>query len=180
MASVTNLMAALHKRYASSTQQNLGHLPLIQHDADYPSPCEIGQPDAQGQIQWQAISRTPTQNLDDLAKALETEFPAALHAFYGVMFGGNILTQFDGNDVELLQVWNDEDFINLQQNITGHVLMKRRLKQDDTVFIGLTEKEDLLITVKLKTGEVCLEYVGKPPHHVLAASLEEFIKSLSF
>ncbi|KZN65353.1 SecY-interacting protein [Pseudoalteromonas luteoviolacea] len=180
MASFTNLMETLHKQYASAIEQNQGHRPLIQHDVDYPSPCEIGQPDAQGQIQWQAISRTPAENLDGLANALETEFPAALHAFYGAMFGGNIIAQFDGNEVELLQVWNEEDFVNLQQNITGHVLMKRRLKQDDTIFIGLTEKEDLLITVKLKTGEVCLEYVGKPPHHVLAANLEGFIESLNF
>ncbi|KZN49113.1 hypothetical protein N474_24870 [Pseudoalteromonas luteoviolacea CPMOR-2] len=180
MASFTNMMESLHQRFASATEQNQGHLPLTQHDSDYPSPCEKGQPNTHGQIQWQATPRKPLEDLTDLAKALEVEFPEPLHAYYGAVYGGNILAKFEGHEVELLQVWNEDDFVNLQQNITGHVLMKRRLKQDDTIFIGLTEKEDLLITVKLNTGEVCLEYVGKPPHHVLAANLEVFLEQLSF
>ncbi|WP_442961769.1 SecY-interacting protein [Pseudoalteromonas sp. SMS1] len=179
MASFTNMMESLHQRFACATEQRQGHLPLIQHDTAYPSPCEKGQPDAHGQIQWQAISRRPRGSLADLAKALEVEFPEPLHAYYGAVFAGNVLATFEGHEVELLQVWNEDDFVNLQQNITGHVLMKRRLKQDDTVFIGLTEKDDLLITVKLSTGEVCLEYVGKPPHHILAANLGAFIEQLS-
>ncbi|GMM83186.1 hypothetical protein MTsN2n4_04130 [Pseudoalteromonas sp. MTN2-4] len=73
-----------------------------------------------------------------------------------------------------------DDFVRLQQNITGHVLMKHKLKHADTVFIGLTEQDDLLITVKLETGKVWLEYVGKRPHHVLADSLEEFLSVVAF
>ena len=50
--------------------------------------------------------------------------------------------------MELLQAWNEDDFDLLQQNITGHVLMKRKLKQaSQRVFIGLTDQDDLLVTV---------------------------------
>ncbi|MDK2594790.1 SecY-interacting protein [Pseudoalteromonas obscura] len=180
MASLTTMMETLHQQYATTTKQQLGHLPQISHDPDYPSACEVGEADTSGNIQWQAVTRQPQQGLEDLAQALEVEFPAALHAYYGAVFAGNIRAQFDGNYIELLQVWNEEDFVNLQQNITGHVLMKRRLKQDDTVFIGLTDRDDLLISVKLNSGEVCLEYVGKPTHHVLAENIESFLAALSF
>ena len=57
--------------------------------------------------------------------------------------------------------------------------MKRKLKQAPSVFIGLTDQDDLLVTVLVETGEVCLEYVGKKPHYVLAKNLSEFIASLA-
>lgn len=180
MASLTTLMETIHQQYAAATEHQYGHRPMIQHDPNYPSRCEIGDADNAGNIQWQAVVRTPQQGLEDLAKALEVTFPPALHAYYGAVYAGNIQAKFDGNDIELLQVWNDDDFVNLQQNITGHVLMKRRLKQDDTVFIGLTDRDDLLISVKLNSGEVCLEYVGKPTHHVLAKDIESFLANVSF
>lgn len=112
-------------------------------------------------IQWQAIVREPAGSLADLANALELEFPDELNQFYGHMFAGSILASVDGHQVELLQAWNEDDFDLLQQNITGHVLMKRKLKQAPSVFIGLTDQDDLLVTVLVETGEVCLEYVGK-------------------
>jgi len=32
--------------------------------------------------------------------------------------------------------------------------------------------------VLLHSGELCLEYVGKKTHHVLAANIEEFLQAL--
>ena len=130
---------------------------------------------------WRTMNnalQTPAGSLSDLASALELSFPAGVDEFYGHMYGGSILARIDGHRVELLQAWNKDDFELLQQNITGHVLMKRKLKQPETLFIGLTEQDDLLVTVQVNTGEVCLEYVGKKPHHVLAPNIESFLKAL--
>ncbi|BDF94736.1 SecY-interacting protein [Pseudoalteromonas haloplanktis] len=177
--SIVTQLQQLHQRFASKQQDQTGKLPQIEHDSDWPSPCEVGNPDEQGLIQWQAVARTPNGTLTDLANALEVEFPQALQQYYGAFFGGCITASIDGHDVELLQAWSDEDFDLLQQNITGHVLMKRKLKQPPTVFIGLTDQEDLLVSVLLDTGEVCLEYVGKKPHHVLSTDLGSFISALT-
>ena len=177
--SVAMQLAQLHQRFSEKTIKNTQKQPLIAHDEQWPSPCEIGTADENGMIQWQAVVREPVGSLTNLANALELEFPDELSQFYGHMFAGSILASVDGNQVELLQAWNENDFDLLQQNITGHVLMKRKLKQAPSVFIGLTDQDDLLVTVLLETGEVCLEYVGKKPHHVLANNLSEFIATLT-
>ncbi len=176
---IAKQLKQLHQSYAEKVQARTNKLPLIEHDPQWPSPCENGVVDEHGFIQYQAVARQPSANLNSLAKALEVEFPDALSEFYGSFFSGPIKSQLDDHHIELLQVWNEDDYDLLQQNITGHVLMKRKLKQADTVFIGLTEQDDLLITVLLETGQVCLEYVGKKPHYVLAESLEAFLGSLS-
>ncbi len=176
--SVALLLEQLHHQFSENTLKNTAKYPLIAHDEQWPSPCELGEVDEQGNIQWQGVRQQPAGSLNNLAKALELEFPTALSELYGHMYGGSVLAIIDGHQIELLQAWNSDDFDMLQQNITGHVLMKRKLKQPETVFIGLTDKEDLLVSVLIHTGEVCLEHVGKKTHHVLAPNIESFLKAL--
>ncbi|MBH0055618.1 SecY-interacting protein [Pseudoalteromonas sp. SWXJZ94C] len=176
--SVALHLAQLHKQFSEKSLKNTSKYPLMMHDEQWASPCELGEVDEQGFIQWQGTLQQPARSLNDLANALDLSFPADLSTFYGHMYGGSILATIDGHQVELLQAWNEEDFDLLQQNITGHVLMKRKLKQPETVFIGLTDQDDLLVSVLIQTGEVCLEHVGKKTHHVLAANIEEFMKAL--
>ncbi|WP_462171423.1 SecY-interacting protein [Pseudoalteromonas xiamenensis] len=152
--------------------------PTTFHDDAWPSPCEIGSVLDDEQIAWRPVAREG-ESLNALAKALEVQFPIALHQFYSEFFAPNIQAAFEGHSIELIQPWSKDDFKRLQENITGHVLMKRRLKQPETVFIGLTEQDDVLITVELATGNVCLEQLGKKPHHILASSLEAFVELLS-
>ncbi|WP_404339368.1 SecY-interacting protein [Pseudoalteromonas mariniglutinosa] len=176
--SVAKRLVQLHQQFSEKTVQNTQKRPLIMHDEHWPSPCEVGEVDEQGYIQWQSILQQPAGTLDDLAKALDITFSSELNTLYGHLFGGNIFASIDGHQIELLQVWNKDDFDLLQQNITGHVLMKRKLKQPETVFIGLTDQDDLLVSVLIDTGEVCLEYVGKNTHHVLAPTIEAFLQAL--
>ncbi|NOU50668.1 SecY-interacting protein [Pseudoalteromonas sp. JBTF-M23] len=173
------ILSQLHDNYAKNYQQAHQTLPCMYYDPQWPSPCEIGTPLDEEQIQWQAVSQPKENNLQALAQALECRFPDALDTYYSAFYAGNIIGQIEGHQIELLQAWNQDDYVRLQQNITGHVLMKRKLKQQESVFIGLTEQDDLLLTVMLSTGEVCLEYVGKPPHHVLAPNLEVFLQQVA-
>ncbi|WP_273048278.1 SecY-interacting protein [Pseudoalteromonas sp.] len=176
--SVAMQLAQLHTQFSEKTFKKTSKYPLIAHDEQWPSQCEVGEVDEQGNIQWQGALQQPTGSLNNLASALELEFPKELSILYGHMYGGSISASIDGHKVELLQAWNEEDFNLLQQNITGHVLMKRKLKQPETVFIGLTDQDDLLVSVLIHTGEVCLEHVGKKTHHVLAPNIDAFLKSL--
>ncbi|MBD1584114.1 SecY-interacting protein [Pseudoalteromonas sp. S16_S37] len=176
---IEQILSQLHENYATKYQQAHQTLPCMYYDPQWPSPCEVGAPLDEEQVQWQAVSQPTENNLQALAKALECSFPEALDAYYSTFYAGNIIGHVEGHQIELLQAWNQDDYVRLQQNITGHVLMKRKLKQQESVFIGLTEQDDLLLTVMLNTGEVCLEYVGKPPHHVLAPNLEAFLQQVA-
>lgn len=177
--SVSSKLDKLHQAFSEKCLERTGKLPVIDHDTAWPSPCEHGEVDEQGLIQWRAVAQQPAGSLDDLASALELRFPEGLNALFGHLYAGNVLLNINDHHIELLQAWNEDDFSRLQQNITGHVLMKRKLKQPETVFIGLTEQDDLLITVLVENGQVCLEYVGKKPHHVLANSISEFLDKVT-
>ncbi|MCF7498800.1 SecY-interacting protein [Pseudoalteromonas sp. L1] len=177
--SVSLKLEKLHQAFSEKCLERTGRLPVIEHDEAWPSPCEQGDVDEQGLIQWRAAAQQPKGSLNDLANALELNFPEELDVLFGHLYAGNLLVRIDDHHIELLQAWNEDDFSRLQQNITGHVLMKRKLKQPETVFIGLTEQDDLLITVLVESGEVCLEYVGKKPHHVLANSISEFLDKVT-
>lgn len=173
--SVTEIVRNLHQQYRIQAQQQTQQNPLIVRDEQWPSPCEILPENAQGLVQWQAVEQPSEASLDALAKALETRFPDDLNALFSSFYGDHLTLNYQDHEICLLQAWNEQDFSNLQQNITGHVLMKRRLKQDDTVFFALTETEDMLIVVKLNDGSVWLEQVGKKPHQQLAASISDFL-----
>ena len=56
--------------------------------------------------------------------------------------------------------------------------MKKRLKQEPTLFFALTDEDDFVLSVLNSTGEVVLEQVGRPPKKVISPSLPEFIATL--
>ena len=57
--------------------------------------------------------------------------------------------------------------------------MKQRLGQAPTLFFGLTDEEDFILTVVNESGEVALEQVGKEPSQILAPSLAAFLERLT-
>jgi SecY interacting protein Syd len=78
----------------------------------------------------------------------------------------------------LLQVWNEQDFERLLQNLIGHALMKRRLEQPMTLFFAVTDDEDYILSLENDTGRVMLERVGLEPQEMLADNLAQFLSSL--
>ena len=151
-----------------------------QFDPQWPSPC-INEPIetlAEGQeVSWTPIARQ-ISDMSEFAQALSISVSPALTEFYSAFFAEHLELTIEQGQITLLQAWNEEDFERLQENLIGHVLMKRRLKQSDTLFIGLPENDDYLISVLMSTGEVVLEPVGKEPTEVLAPSLSHFFDSL--
>ena len=57
-------------------------------------------------------------------------------------------------------------------------MLKRRLKQPETLFFALTSEDDFILTLNNTSGEVMLEQVGLPPKEALAPDLATFIHSL--
>ena len=57
----------------------------------------------------------------------------------------------------------------------GHLMMKKKLKQQPTWFIGVLGDGDEMLTVDNETGSVWIEIPGDKPKQKLADSLAEFI-----
>lgn len=155
---------------------------LTYFDKDWDSPCFQkegleGIVDEQ-EIQWRPSIRKDGATLQNLEEALEVTIPFELQQLFCRYYSHDLNAQTENGNLTLLQAWNEADFDRLQKNLIAHVLMKRRLKQDDTLFFALTDEEDYILSVVLKTGAVMLEKVGKEPHREIAANISDFIAQL--
>ncbi len=147
-------------------------------DPEQQSPAQYGDVEDDLVAWWPAV-RTQPADFSGLQRALELELHPDLQAFYGYCFGGGLQLQHPRGPVELLMVWHDEDFIRLQHNMIAHILMKRRLKQRETIFIATTDDDEFLISVLNTTGEVFLEKVGCEVTELLAPDLASFLGQLT-
>ena len=171
--SIRENLVQIYQQIVQSAEKQTNEPPRVFFDEQWPSPCEIEGTVNQQSVAWQQISQNG--NMKALADALEVQFPESLIEYFGSFYSDNLVAKYDDHHVCLLQAWSEEDFDRLLQNITGHVLMKRRLKQADTVFFATTEEEDLLIVMKISDGSIWLEYLGKEPHHQLANTMDAFL-----
>ena len=82
---------------------------------------------------------------------------------------------FAGRRVSLVQVWSEDDFVRVQENLIGHLVMKRRLKHSPTIFIATTESELEVVSVCNISGEVIIEQLGTTKREVITPSLKKFL-----
>ena len=151
---------------------------MVEYDKDWPSDCYTAIGNSGDRVTWQPVKRAEVSNFDDLEKALDMKIHSDVISYYSAYWSDNLNAQTNKGNLQLLQAWNQDDFERLQQNLVGHILMKRRLKQPETLFIALTDEDDFILTVNNASGEVMLEQVGLIPKEVIAPNLAAFIQSL--
>ena len=148
-------------------------------DPEWPSPCELKE---EGEDCWCPILQSECElnealGFKNVEQAMQIKINDEYVAFFTLYFSDNLTAKHEFGELEFLQAWSESDFIRLQQNLIGHLMMKQRLKQAPTLFFALTDEEDLNLVINNQTGQVCLEYVGQEPHKVIAPNLTEFIRA---
>jgi len=173
--------------FSQQHNEKFGHLPIIERDELWISPCELGAHDNSHNY-WQPITMGMGQgsdeadevlSFDNVESALNLKLHQDIKTYFTTIFSGDIEAKSIDGQLSLLFAWNREDFDRLQENIIGHILMKQRLKQYETVFFAVTDEEDMIISIDNSNGEVWVERVGCKPHKKLSDSLENFISQLS-
>lgn len=142
------------------------------------SPAQYGEVVAE-QVAWWPQAQTEPLDFSGLAHGLELTLHPSVAAFYSALWGGELAVSHPRGNASLLLLWHPDDFIRLQQNIIGHVLMKRRLKQRETVFIAVTDEEDMMLSILNSTGEVYLEQTGREVSQRIAPDLLSFLQQLT-
>ena len=184
---LTQALLTFSKDYSQFYIEQFGHLPIVEHDEQWLSPCEEGPHDTNHNY-WQGVAVKNEQLIDTKEKSLsfanvESALKIDLHpdikTYFTTIFSGDIEAKCEEGELSLLFAWNQEDFERLQENIIGHILMKQRLKQDETVFFAVTDEEDMIISVDNNNGEVWVEQVGCKPHKKISDSLVDFIEQLT-
>ncbi|MDX1538224.1 SecY-interacting protein [Arsukibacterium sp.] len=158
-------------------QQNLT-LQAWTADPASPAPCQLAVLD-DNQVSWQPVRQQPPADFSNIEQALELSLHPDIKQFYSLYYGAGLGASHSRGPLQLLMVWDQDDLARLQENIIGHILMKRRLKQPETVFFALTDDDNILLSVLNRSGEVYLETVGKDVKEKLAESLADFFSQLS-
>ena len=149
----------------------------LPHDPEWPSECVKNIID--GRAYWRAVERCSDGDFSGIEKALNLNVHPDIRYLFGHFWCGHVAAQTDRGKFDVLHAWNDEDFDMLLQNIVGHIMMKRRLGQEITIFFATTDEEDFILSVKNKTGEVVLEQVGCEPQEILSPDLASFFATAS-
>ncbi|WP_057831991.1 SecY-interacting protein [Colwellia sp. TT2012] len=180
-------LLAFSKDFSQQHIKQFGHLPTRVHDEQWLSPCELG-PHDDSHHYWQPVAvktelvtdeNTEALSFKNVESALDLELHPDIKTYFTTIFSGEITAECSEGQLSLLFAWNREDFDRLQENIIGHILMKQRLKQAETVFFAVTDEEDMIISVDNINGEVWVERVGCKPHKKISDSLVSFIGQLT-
>ncbi|CCG86167.1 SecY-interacting protein [Erwinia piriflorinigrans] len=164
------------QRYCDLWQQKSGHAPASQDHHGLPSPCVMET--HEDEVWWQPQPFTLAANLDAVERALDIRLQPAVTAFYTSQFAGDMTATLAGQSMSLVQVWSEDDFIRVQENLIAHLVMKRRLKQSPTLFIATTDSELEVVSVCNMSGEVILEQLGTKKRQVIASSIESLLIAL--
>lgn len=174
--SVNSVLWAFTQRFVTAWQHQHGSMPQSDAYLDLPSPCILQKTD--NIVIWRPVLRDNTAEFGNVEKAIGITLHQDIKAFYSGIYSGDINATFMGEPLALIQVWSDDDLVRLQQNIVGHLLMQKRLKQHPTVFIAAVADELDVISICNVTGEVIKERIGTDLRTVLAADVSAFIALL--
>lgn len=166
------------QRFVDSHRQHNQEL-TVQFDSQWVSPCHTAVGNDGDTVVWTPQLREIDHDFESLQSALELAIDPQLKVFYSRYWSENIQARNERGQLTLLFPWNEDDFTRFQQNLVGHVLMKRRLQQPDTLFFAVTDEDDFILTVENQSGRVMLEQVGIEPTEVIANDLREFLQTLT-
>jgi SecY interacting protein Syd len=166
-----------HQQQKTKTPENL----LIEFDKDWPSLCyQSGAKTDSNEllVQWAPIKQTDQDMFTRLEQALNTKVHPDIVTFYTSYWANHLQASSPDGDLELLQIWNQEDMERLRSNLIGHALDKKKRKQPLSFFFAITIPDDGMLCLNNDTGEIWYELPGKKPVRKIADSLAQFISSL--
>lgn len=177
---VSSALADFYQAYAEQSQSQQVK-PAQIFDPEWDSTCFLaGSEERDGEIYrfWQPVKRDGKIDFANIENALEISLDKQINAFFGDYYSDHIYADFNGEIVGLVQVWNEDDFIGLQENLIAHLLMKKKLKQSPTLFIATCDDEMDIIAIDNTNGAVVKERLGKGISAVLSPDLASFITQL--
>ena len=173
--SLANTLQELIEGYRQCYFHARDQWPLAEQEADWPSPC-LSEDVAQGESgPWQLVRRQASDRFAHVEEAMSIDLHESAKAYWNSYYSANITIDSEFGIIELLQPWNEEDYLRFQQNLVGHLLTQKRFKLPPTVFIGVVYDGEQVIGVD-QQGCVWLETPARKKRQPLADSLELWLQ----
>lgn len=153
----------------------------IEYDSQWPSQCYVydNTPDDGDLCRWKSVKQDQQDMFDRLSDALDTQIHPDIIEYYTSYWSNHLPAATADGDLELIQVWNQQDMERLRANLLGQALDKRKRKLALSFFFAITTSEDGMLCLDNSSGEVWYEIPGKKPVRKIADSLNEFLQTLS-
>jgi len=164
------------QRYIDIWQNTFNHNPKSSELYGVPSPCITDTIDLA--IFWLPIQPNP-YTLKIVEDVVNIRIHDNAHLFYGTQYAGDMQAKFSHLSLSLIQVWSDDDFLRLEQNIIAHLMMQKRLKRQPSIFIATTDDETEIVTIDNQTGKIMLEKLITNETEVLTNDLDTFLSGLN-
>ena len=180
MSAVTAQLTRLFDEFKTECQQQ-GH-PTILVEEDWLSPALLPGYEVDQESEWlpATIDDATLDMFERLSDALEIEIPQSIIDYYTSYWSQPILATHTEGELSLIFVWNPEDLERLRENLIGHALHKRRLRQSISFFFATTEPDgDQILSVESGTGRVLLEKPGQKKFSVIDDDLESFLNQVT-
>ncbi|OTA16662.1 SecY-interacting protein [Xenorhabdus vietnamensis] len=174
---VTEALSDFTRRYVELWQEKTGFPPASSELYGIPSSCIERTGDSV--VHWLPRPFSAQEKLSKVETALEICLQDSIHDYYVMQFAGDMAASFEGQRFSLIQVWSEDDFIRLQENLIGHLVTQKRLKLSPTVFIGTTDSDMGLISVCNLTGQVIFEQFGRDERKTLSSDLASFLSVIN-
>ncbi|MGB5444221.1 MAG: SecY-interacting protein [Psychromonas sp.] len=167
-----------YERVKSAWQTEKNSLPQAFFDPQWLSPCQIGEVE-NDLIHWLPVKREKAVDLSNIEQALEIKLHPSIVDFFCSAYCAGLPASYQDHPIELIQVWNEDDFHLLQENMIAHFMMQKRLKKPASMFIASCSDEMQIVSVLNDTGQVQLETLGKGQEAILAENLADFLDALT-
>lgn len=143
---------------------------------ELPSPCIIKiEPPS---IFWRSVFMQPAKHLANVEQIIGITLHTSAHIFYGTQYAADMKAIFSDISLSLIQIWNDDDFYRLEQNLIAHLSMQKKLKLYPTIFIASTHDDSEIISLDNVSGEVVKESLITGETTVLHQDLSSFLTQL--
>ncbi len=179
--SVADALFCFSQKYLKAWQDNYQSLPKSEDLVGLASPCIENsgvEKSSDEYLLWQPVKRDLHADFSNVEAGVEIAIHDDIKAFYGSQYSSDMGASWNKKPFTLLQVWSDEDFVRLQENILGHLVTQRRFKLQPTVFIGVTDSELDVLSICNISGNVILERLGTDKRDILATSIVEFLSQI--
>ena len=153
-----------------------GHF-TSEFDADWRSMCEFETTSKQSL--WRPTAQAGFLDFSGLSNAAEQPIHPDIQSYFSSFWSGSLLAKSSEGPVDLIQLWNTQDFDRLIENLVGHLFVQQRAKLPFTIFFATTDVDsELFLSIDNSSGKILLEEPGRAPIREVETNMATFLNRL--